>query len=46
MTASRKVQYLNPGRAQKLNCFIFNDYLQNLDNNGRSRSNKQTGVHL
>jgi hypothetical protein len=26
MTASHKLQNLNPERAQKLNCFIVNDY--------------------
>jgi hypothetical protein len=29
-TASRKVQYLNPGRAQKFNGFIVNDYFAKL----------------
>jgi len=30
MTASRKAQYLNPGRAQKLNRFIVSDYFAKL----------------
>jgi hypothetical protein len=30
MTASRKAQNLNPGRTQKLNSFIFNDYCAKL----------------
>jgi hypothetical protein len=30
MTASRKAQYLNPGRAQKSSRFIVNDYFANL----------------
>jgi hypothetical protein len=38
MIASRKVQNLNHGRAQKLNCFFVNDYFAKLlDNNGRTR---------
>ena len=30
MTASRKAQYLNPGRAQKLSRFIVNEYFAKL----------------
>jgi hypothetical protein len=38
MVASRKVQNLNPGRAQKLNRFFVNDcFAKLLDNNGRTR---------
>jgi hypothetical protein len=29
-TASRKAQYLNPGRVQKLSRFLVNDYLAKL----------------
>jgi hypothetical protein len=30
ITAYRKAQNLNPGRAQKLNCFTVNDYFEKL----------------
>jgi hypothetical protein len=47
MIAYREAQNLNPGRAQKLNHFIVNDYFSKLlDNNGRTRSNEQTRMHL
>jgi len=38
---ARKVQYLEPERAQKLSHFTLNDYFEKLkDKNGRSRSNE------
>jgi hypothetical protein len=44
---SRKVQYLDPGRAQKLSRFAVNDYFEKRkDFNGRIRSNEQTRGHF